>query len=203
MTDPTPAAGGLTPEEREVLVRTIGQSKQALFLTVEGIIAARTEAAEREVARVAAAVEAAGDLDAAIARVEKSRQTHVEWLDYWRAYDEHDCSGVVCPWEATREEQTAIAGDSDHHRTAISGYDNVLAILTALRAALSSAGTDVLADLLDRERAKAAGEALREAAGAMLSTATAIRDRSHWRATGWANWLRDRAAAVSPEGGDA
>jgi hypothetical protein len=72
------------------------------------------------------------DIEAAIARVEESRQTHVEWRDYWREYAEHSCETDPCPWESTREAQAAIAGDIEHQERAIAGYDNVLAVLRRL-----------------------------------------------------------------------
>jgi hypothetical protein len=75
-----------------------------------------------------------------------------------------------------------------------------------IQPALSSAGSDAL----DRERAKAAGEALREAADAWTQgqwsdvllpkpTPPAVPVIAY--ANGMGDWLRARAAAVSPEGG--
>jgi hypothetical protein len=53
----------------------------------------------------------------AIAIIEGSRQTHVEWLDYLAKHGDD-----LRPHEE-------IAGDADHHREAIEKYDRVLAVL--------------------------------------------------------------------------
>jgi hypothetical protein len=64
--DATPAAGGLTEAERAVIDDMLRQDvladdESVVYVAVERIIAARTEAADREAARVTAAVEAVLD----------------------------------------------------------------------------------------------------------------------------------------------
>lgn len=59
--------------------------------------------------------------DKAIAIVEKSRQTHVEWESHLRR-----C--VVCN---QNKELVESVGDIDHHRKCISDYDIVLEALRA------------------------------------------------------------------------
>lgn len=54
---------------------------------------------------------------------------------------------------------------------------------------------------VDRLKTEGAAAALEQAASAMLVTATANRDRSHWRAHGWTCWLRERARVLR-DGGD-
>lgn len=61
------------------------------------------------------------DREAAIARIEESRATHVLWADYWKAIGGCSCEGC--------EKTAGIAGDADHHRECIAGYDNVLEVL--------------------------------------------------------------------------
>lgn len=62
------------------------------------------------------------DLTAAIKRIETSRQTHVDWRDYWLSTPGHeDCESC----KAT----AAIAGDLDRQVRVIAEYDNVLACL--------------------------------------------------------------------------
>lgn len=71
----------------------------------------------------------AATVAAAIARVEKSRQTHVEWREHWHKYEAHTCSETPCPWEAGYADEQAIAGDVAHQEEAIAGYDTVLTVL--------------------------------------------------------------------------
>lgn len=66
-----------------------------------------------------------GDLAAAIATIEDSRQTHVTWVNYWNSVECQDCER--CKQEA------AIAGDREHHEQCIDGYNNVLEVLYWLR----------------------------------------------------------------------
>lgn len=54
------------------------------------------------------------DWDRAIATIETSRQTHVEWRDYLRRNPEHNPGAV---------------GDADYHDRAVTEYDLVLAVL--------------------------------------------------------------------------
>jgi hypothetical protein len=154
MTDPTPAAGGLTDHEVQRLEDASWKGGRQAWLAE--VAAIKADAADRELARVKAAVEALAD----------------EWCTEGPSLVAH-AHGARDVHEGSTLEKCA----------------------RDLRAALSSADTTALDDLLDRERAKAAGEALREAADAgPSSTAT---DQL------WRMWLRNRAAAVSPEGGDA
>lgn len=83
------------------------------------------------------------DLDAAVARVEDSRQTHVLWRDYWLEYEAHreNCGAPTCPWEAAREAQEPIAGDLPRQVRMVEEYDNVLAALAELRALRAQPGS--------------------------------------------------------------
>lgn len=56
----------------------------------------------------------------AIEIVESSRQTHVEWRDYWLSTD---CSCKTC------DLQKDAAGDLAHHEQCIEDYDLVLQVL--------------------------------------------------------------------------
>jgi hypothetical protein len=66
------------------------------------------------------------DVERAIATIEFSRRTHVEWADYLEANP-----------EAAREPQPQedIAGSVKHHRDCIEGYDHVLAVLRSFKEA--------------------------------------------------------------------
>ena len=71
----------------------------------------------------------APDIKAAIERVERSRQTHVEWLAYWRGVmaDGHD--------PATCEEclvTLRVSGDAARQERLVAEYDNVLAVLRSI-----------------------------------------------------------------------
>ena len=94
------------------------------------------------------AAQAAG-VEAAIDHVRASRQTHVEWLKFWDEFEAHqqDCQSNPCPWEAKNEETASIAGDADHHRKMIAGYDNVLIVLGQR----GSAQTGWFADIDDEQ----------------------------------------------------
>jgi hypothetical protein len=70
-------------------------------------------------------VDPATALAAAIARIERSRQTHIEWRDYWRSIPGH---GECADCKATAE----IAGDLDRQVRVIAEYDNVLAVLRTM-----------------------------------------------------------------------
>lgn len=63
----------------------------------------------------------------AIAIIEHSRGTHVQWADYIEHYPEH-----------ARQPRPEIdtAGDVVHHRRCINGYDQVLGVLREVLAAL-------------------------------------------------------------------
>lgn len=70
-----------------------------------------------------AAAPPVGALRQAIATIEDSRQTHVEWIEYLAKY-----GNDLRPHEE-------IAGDTAHHREAVEQYEQVLSVL---RAALAS-----------------------------------------------------------------
>lgn len=53
----------------------------------------------------------------AIAIVEDSRRTHVEWVDY------------LDQWGGDLRPMEEVAGDIDHHREAVANYDHVLEVL--------------------------------------------------------------------------
>jgi hypothetical protein len=136
-----------------------------------------------------------GDLDKAIIRVEESRQTHIEWLSYWQELENHVCTSEPCPWEQIREATAAVAGDAEHQRECIKGYDNVLAVLHGV-AALGASG-------VVRPAAEVRAEALREAADAWDDRSEENLHRlsamalERYKAGGPsmpAIWLRDRAA---------
>lgn len=57
----------------------------------------------------------------AIAIIEDSRRTHVEWLVYLAKHGDD-----LRPYEE-------IAGDATHHREAVAGYDHVLEVLRSAR----------------------------------------------------------------------
>ena len=59
---------------------------------------------------------------AAIDRVEESRKTHVDYIEFYREFDTPDRSEEM----AIRKD---IAGDSAFHQHVITGYDNVLEVL--------------------------------------------------------------------------
>jgi hypothetical protein len=66
------------------------------------------------------------DLEAAITRIETSRQTHIEWRDYWlKLPDCRDCE--LC------KETASIAGDLEHQIRVIAEYNNVLAVLYEMK----------------------------------------------------------------------
>lgn len=69
------------------------------------------------------------DIATAIATIEDSRRTHVEWRRYLEA-EQPDCDHESC--QAAWAERIRIAGDYDHHQRAIDGYDQVLTVLRAL-----------------------------------------------------------------------
>lgn len=74
------------------------------------------------------------DVDAAISRIEESRQTHALWLDYWDELAAHRC-GDPCVWGdhvASDATEASIAGDREHQEAAIAGYDHVLDILRSM-----------------------------------------------------------------------
>lgn len=64
------------------------------------------------------------EVHTAIARVEASRQTHVEWRDYWLA--------TYCAGCEDCRRMAAVAGDLDHQEACIAGYDQVLGVLRSL-----------------------------------------------------------------------
>jgi hypothetical protein len=186
MTDQTPAAGGLTQGEREAL-------NKAQFLTpntlednpvhaaVERIIAARTEAADREAARVTALCSQCGELPSAMVKIGTT--------DGWcvKCLDEAADSRVTAAVEALADEwERQPNSDINEHNYAIGA---TRACGVTLRAALSSAGTDAL----ERERAKAwadGHEARANHVGWDENPYGAPPGRSSCR-----------AAAVSPDGG--
>jgi hypothetical protein len=55
------------------------------------------------------------DLDAAIATIEFSRSTHLEWSAWLHAHPE--------------DKRADVAGDAEYHDQAISEYNNVLEVL--------------------------------------------------------------------------
>ena len=59
------------------------------------------------------------DIARAIATIEDSRQTHVEWIDYLARHGDD-----LRPHEE-------IAGDAGHHREAVEQYEQVLSVLRA------------------------------------------------------------------------
>lgn len=65
----------------------------------------------------------------AIATVEDSRRTHVEWREYLEA-EKPTCDHEHCL--AAWAERIRVAGDYDHHQRAIEGYDQVLGVLRAV-----------------------------------------------------------------------
>lgn len=67
------------------------------------------------------------DVKKAIATIEFSRQTHVEWRDYMRGHkDTRDCN---CGKE---HPDVNNLGDSAYHQNCIEEYDNVLEVLRGL-----------------------------------------------------------------------
>lgn len=54
------------------------------------------------------------DVRAAIATVQYSRQTHVEWASYLRQHPDYDPGAV---------------GDAEYHERVVREYDNVLSVL--------------------------------------------------------------------------
>lgn len=63
-------------------------------------------------------------LTAAIATIQDSRRTHVEWRDHWlrmRSEGHEDCEGCKA--------QAAVTGGLEHQEACIAAYDNVLAVL--------------------------------------------------------------------------
>lgn len=72
------------------------------------------------------------DVDAAIATIEDSRRTHVEWA----AWLEAGPPGTSCGTPGCDRDHHAdvdVAGDLEHHRRCIAGYDQVLELLRHLR----------------------------------------------------------------------
>lgn len=67
------------------------------------------------------------DLAAAIKRIETSRQTHIEWRDYW-------LSMPGCENCESCKATANIAGDLDRQVRVIGEYDNVLAVLRSIKA---------------------------------------------------------------------
>lgn len=67
------------------------------------------------------------DIDAAIARIETSKESHVAWAEH--LVDEPECCTPIPKYIQTREEHLEI----------IAGYDNVLECLRALRRLRGSA----------------------------------------------------------------
>jgi hypothetical protein len=73
-------------------------------------------------------------IEAAIAVVEDSRRTHVEWLTWLEQAaihgDDYVCREPGCG--ADHRNDVKIAGDAVHHRRCIEGYDLVLRVLRDL-----------------------------------------------------------------------
>lgn len=65
------------------------------------------------------------DIEKAIKKIEESRHSHVEWLDYLTAY----------PKEERKVLKTA--GGIAHHKYCVKKYDHVLRVLASFRSLLS------------------------------------------------------------------
>lgn len=78
------------------------------------------------------------EVDEAVRIVEHSRSTHEQWLD-WLARGITRCGTEGC--ERDHSTDAEIAGDEQHHRDAIAGYDKVLAVLARFRQMLASTVT--------------------------------------------------------------
>ena len=61
------------------------------------------------------------DLEKAIAIVSRSRQTHVEWIEWYKYHPEDE------------EKYARTVGESKHHEDRVDDYDHVLRVLAALK----------------------------------------------------------------------
>jgi hypothetical protein len=78
------------------------------------------------------------EVDEAIRVIEHSRSTHQQWLD-WLALGVTRCGTPGCDRDHSRDAE--VAGDEQHQRQAIAGYDKVLAVLRDHRVMLASTVT--------------------------------------------------------------
>lgn len=68
------------------------------------------------------------DVARAIAMIEESRSTHVDWIDH-----PEDCDACRA---ATAQQ---LVGDPEHHRRCVEKYDHVLAVLRSVLATIPEA----------------------------------------------------------------
>lgn len=68
------------------------------------------------------------ELAFAVRHIERSRETHHAWLDYWARHPK----GCACGEDHPAQESTA--GGPEHHEQFIAGYDKVLRILREVEA---------------------------------------------------------------------
>lgn len=70
-------------------------------------------------------------IDAAITTIERSRASHVSWID-------HPADCAECKREVQEKGPAFIAGGPDFHRECIAGYDQVLDVLRRMRQEISA-----------------------------------------------------------------